>query len=155
MRRKTFTSPLRYSTRSRPCLWQVSSGFCSLSKSCSTAFWSIDPSSCCTTGAGPVFLFEESSVFDVSSVFGGGWLPPHANRSASPRMKVNRSIGLFISTSQQARRNDDALNLARAFVDLGDAGIAIVTLDRELRRVAVATVDLHRLVRDARGHLAR
>ena len=41
----------------------------------------------------------------------------------------------------------EALDLARALVDLGDLGVAVVALDRELLRVAVAAEDLDRLAR--------
>src|SRR3954453_10884808 len=39
----------------------------------------------------------------------------------------------------------EALDLARALVDLGDLGVAVVPLGRELLRVAVAAEDLDRL----------
>src|SRR5438067_5551033 len=41
--------------------------------------------------------------------------------------------------------NHEALDLARALVDLGDLRVAVVALDRELLRVPVAAEDLDRL----------
>src|SRR5687767_15768338 len=41
--------------------------------------------------------------------------------------------------------DDEALDLARPFVDLGDLRVAVVPLDGELLRVAVAAEDLDRL----------
>src|SRR5205823_9411596 len=47
----------------------------------------------------------------------------------------------------------EALDLARPLVDLRDLRVAVVTLDRELLRVAVAAEDLDRLARLAPRHL--
>src|SRR5260370_24929327 len=47
------------------------------------------------------------------------------------------------------------LDLAGALVDLGNTGVAEVALDVVLARVAVAAVDLQRLVGDALRHLGR
>src|ERR1700688_2864022 len=47
------------------------------------------------------------------------------------------------------------LDLAGALVDLGDTGVAEVALDVVLARVAVAAVDLQRLVGDPLRHLGR
>ena len=59
---------------------------------------------------------------------------------------------------QQRAGDDQALDLARALVDLGDLGVAVVALGRELLRVAVAAEDLDRLAgpapRDARRRTA-
>src|SRR5262249_37256482 len=49
----------------------------------------------------------------------------------------------------------EPLDLARALVDLGDLGVAVVALDRELLRVAVAAEDLDRLPGLAARHLRR
>src|SRR5919109_5325225 len=52
-------------------------------------------------------------------------------------------------------RDHEPLDLARPLVDLGDLRVAVVALDRELLRVAVAAEDLDRLARVAAGHLRR
>src|ERR1700679_2269950 len=51
--------------------------------------------------------------------------------------------------------DDQALNLAGALVDFGDAGVAIIAFDGIFAAVTVAAVNLNRLVCDARGHFAR
>src|SRR6266850_6957262 len=56
---------------------------------------------------------------------------------------------------QNPGRDDQTLDFAGAFVDFGDAGIAVVALDGILAAVAVAAVNLNGLVRDARRHFAR
>src|SRR5690606_25712517 len=71
------------------------------------------------------------------------------------RARGSPSTRFSWSSSQHARRDDDALDLARALVDLGDPRVAVVPLDGELGRVPVAAVDLDGLVRDPRGGLAR
>src|SRR5258706_3511458 len=49
-------------------------------------------------------------------------------------------------------RDDQLLDLGRALVDLGDAGVAVVALDREVLEVSRAAVDLHGLARaEVRG----
>src|SRR5262245_30101483 len=47
----------------------------------------------------------------------------------------------------------EPLDLARAFVDLRDLRVAVVALDREFLRVAVAAQDLDRLGRLPSSHL--
>src|SRR5207244_4057976 len=54
---------------------------------------------------------------------------------------------------QQGRSNHEALDLARALVDLGDLRVAEVALDGEVGEVAVAAEDLHRLLGGAVGDL--
>src|SRR6185437_6985396 len=49
--------------------------------------------------------------------------------------------------------DDEPLDLARSLVDLGDLRVAVVALDRELLRVAVAAEDLDRLARLPPRHL--
>src|SRR3989475_5924882 len=56
---------------------------------------------------------------------------------------------------QKFFRDDDSLNLARAFADLGQLRIPQHPFDRVVRDVSVAAVDLDRLVRDEGRHLAR
>src|SRR5439155_17390146 len=57
--------------------------------------------------------------------------------------------------AEDRARDDDALDLARPFVDLGDLRVAVVALDGELLRVAVAAENLDRLRRLAARHLGR
>src|SRR4029453_19008772 len=47
--------------------------------------------------------------------------------------------------AEDRARDHEALDLARALIDLGDLRVAVVPLDRELLRVAVAAEDLDRL----------
>src|SRR5690348_1043769 len=56
---------------------------------------------------------------------------------------------------EDAAGDHEALDLARALVDLGDLRVAVVALERELLRVAVAAEDLDRLRRLAPRHLRR
>src|SRR5580700_4545281 len=56
--------------------------------------------------------------------------------------------------AQNPRGNDQALDFAGAFVDFGDAGVAVVALDGIFAAVAVAAVDLDGFVGDAGGHFA-
>ena len=55
---------------------------------------------------------------------------------------------------EEPGRDDQALDFGGAFVDFGDAGVAVVALDRIFAGVAVAAVDLDGFVGDARGHFA-
>src|SRR5271168_718286 len=57
-------------------------------------------------------------------------------------------------TLQNPGRDYQALDFAGAFVDFGDARVAVVTLDGIFAAVAVAAVDLDGFVGDARGHFA-
>src|SRR5579859_1947889 len=50
--------------------------------------------------------------------------------------------------------DDEALDFGGAFVDFGDAGVAVVALDGIFAGVAVAAVDLDSFVGDAGGHFA-
>src|SRR5216684_5430532 len=51
-------------------------------------------------------------------------------------------------------RDHQPLDLARPFVDRLDAAVAQIPFDRELVDVAIATMDLHRLIAGPVGHLA-
>src|SRR3954466_2928743 len=66
---------------------------------------------------------------------------------------------LLRSGAQERTCDDQALDLARALVDLGDLGVAVVALGREVLGVAVAAEDLDRLTgpvaRDAAGEELR
>src|SRR5262245_54914063 len=65
-------------------------------------------------------------------------------------------VGLVAMTSvllEQRAGDHDALDLARAFVDRGDARVTVVALDGELLGKSVAAVDLDGLVRDPVGGL--
>ena len=55
----------------------------------------------------------------------------------------------------QVARDDEALDLVRALVDLRDLGVAHVLLDRVVLHVAVAAEDLHRVGGDLHGHVGR
>src|SRR3954464_11120392 len=59
------------------------------------------------------------------------------------------------SLLEQGRSDDQALDLAGSFVDLGDLGVPEVPLGGKIRQVAVAAEDLHGLLGDAVGHLGR
>src|SRR4051794_39620348 len=50
--------------------------------------------------------------------------------------------------AEEVARDDQALDLARALVDLGDLRVAVVALGGEVLRVPVAAEDLDRLARD-------
>src|SRR5207302_6230413 len=71
----------------------------------------------------------------------GVWGPPHV-RPAELR-------------AQQLARDDDALDLAGALVDLHDLRVTEEALDGELARVAVAAEDLDRVGRDLHGRVGR
>src|SRR5207249_11430800 len=64
-----------------------------------------------------------------------------------------RGCELAIGMREDAPRDHQPLYLARPLVDLGDLRVAVVPLDRELLRVAVAAEDLDRLARLAASHL--
>ena len=69
---------------------------------------------------------------------------------------VESSAGMWRrrSVAQHVGGDDDALNFAGAFVDFGDARVAVVPLDAVLDGVAVAAEDLDRLVGDTRWRLS-
>src|SRR6185369_10736415 len=76
---------------------------------------------------------------------------------ATDSQRSTRTLGLktltFLRVTRSAQtclvaRNHHALDLARAFIDLGDLRVAEVALERHLFRVPHAAVDLHSLVRD-------
>jgi hypothetical protein len=52
------------------------------------------------------------------------------------------------STLGDLARDNQALDLAGALVDLADADIAVDALDREIGEIAVAAMDLDRVVGD-------
>src|SRR6185503_14634969 len=80
--------------------------------------------------------------------------PARTRRTTSPRRakspRAPRGASISWSTFKHILGDDESLNFARALVDLGDARIAVVALDAELGRVAVAAVDLDGFVCDAR-----
>ena len=59
-----------------------------------------------------------------------------------------------LSLAQQVAGDDDALDFAGAFADLGEAHVAVVAFDRHLGGVAHAAVDLDGLVAGALGDFA-
>src|SRR5436305_5405474 len=68
------------------------------------------------------------------------------------------SCGICASSSgvgQQAPRNDDALNLVGALVDLGDLGVPEVPLHREVLDVAIPAEELDAVGRDLHGRVRR
>ena len=67
---------------------------------------------------------------------GGGRTGRRSRRGSSPHR-----------LAQQRAGDDQPLDLARALVDLGDLGVAVVALGGELLRIAVAAEDLDRLAR--------
>src|SRR4051794_41201703 len=71
-------------------------------------------------------------------------VPPTAIRHV-PASWPPTSSSLTGEISQQATGNHQPLDLAGALVELGDLGVAVVALDGELLRVAVAAEDLDRL----------
>src|SRR6266849_5764772 len=84
-------------------------------------------------------------------------------KSSSARVASNSSPQSSSSTRsgyygrlrlQNPGRDNQALDFAGAFVDFGDAGVAVVALDGILAAVAIAAVNLDGFVRDARGHFA-
>ena len=60
----------------------------------------------------------------------------HAGRGAAPGSRSGSAQAGLVAG------DDQALDLAGAFVDLGDLGVAEIALDRHLLRVAHAAVDL-------------
>src|SRR6185437_2702714 len=69
----------------------------------------------------------------------------HRNRSWTPSL-VGAAPSLPAISTQQLARDDDAHDLVGAFQDLVHAQIAHQLLDAEVLEVAVAAVDLQRLV---------
>ena len=65
-----------------------------------------------------------------------------------PRQRNSITAHCF---TEQGTSDDEPLDLARALVDLGDLGVAVVALRRELLGVAVAAEDLDRLAGLAAG----
>src|SRR6476660_2236589 len=81
-----------------------------------------------------------------------GKAPPARSRAAiaGAWRPARRSIRHL---PQQAARDDEALNLRRAFADLADLRVSHHPLDGIVARVAVATVHLNCLQRRAHGEL--
>src|SRR3954452_22669272 len=65
--------------------------------------------------------------------------------SARSQARPHAGSGLARGVAEQRPRDHEALDLARALVDLGDLRVAVVALGRELLRVAVAAEHLDRL----------
>src|SRR5690606_13800406 len=80
-----------------------------------------------------------------------------ANFRAVSRMAIWSSFSSKFmarpSGTKQGGRDHDALDLARPLVDLRDPRVPIIAFDVVLLRVAVAAVDLDRLVGDPMAHL--
>src|SRR6267378_1458011 len=78
-----------------------------------------------------------------------------APSNSSPQSSSSTRSGYYGRLRlQNPRRDDQTLDFTGAFIDLGDARVAVVALDGILAAVAVAAVNLNGFVRDARGHLA-
>src|SRR5438034_2761044 len=75
------------------------------------------------------------------------------SRTGSSRLRLDGK-GPF-RQSEDGAGDDEPLDLARALVDLRDLRVAVVALDRELLRVAVAAEDLDRLGGLPACHLRR
>src|SRR5260370_31530947 len=71
---------------------------------------------------------------------------PSRDRNAYRKRRLLRT--------QNPGGDNEALDFAGAFVNFGDAGVAVVALYGIFAAVAVATVDLDGFVGDARGHFA-
>jgi hypothetical protein len=67
-------------------------------------------------------------------------------------MRIGQAADHALSPRERAR-DEQPLDLARALVDLRDARVAVVPLDRVVREVAVAAMDLDRLGADPFGEL--
>ena len=59
----------------------------------------------------------------------------------------------FLALAEQVSCHDDALHLVRAFIDLGDLRIAHHAFHRKVLGIAVATEELHGIVRDLHGDI--
>src|SRR4051812_16432940 len=66
----------------------------------------------------------------------------------SPSRSEYRRGNTPLVLGKNVASDHDALDLARAFVDLGDLRITVVALDGELAGIAVAAEHLDRLLRD-------
>src|SRR5439155_1024192 len=91
------------------------------------------------------------------SVRGDRGDPQRAVRKAGGRLRACRGphVQRAALQAQQLARDDDALDLAGALVDLHDLRVAEEALDGELARVAVAAQDLDRVGRDLHGRVGR
>src|SRR5262245_34131236 len=80
-----------------------------------------------------------------------------STRARRPRSVATtpRSISDEGALAGERPADDQLLDLARALVQRGHAGVAQVLADRVLVDVAVAAEDLHRAVRGAHRRLAR
>src|SRR5258705_9254185 len=73
-------------------------------------------------------------------------------RSTVSRIGASKCMRLARDVAEQRARDDESLDLARALVDLGDLGVAVVALGREVAHVAVAAEHLQRLARVVARH---
>src|SRR5437660_8120926 len=71
------------------------------------------------------------------------------------KARISQTFRIFsLLRTQNPGGDNESLDFAGAFVNFGDAGVAVVALDRILAAVAIATMDLDGFVRYARGHFA-
>src|SRR5439155_22064524 len=80
---------------------------------------------------------------------------PTGRRQVNRRPSALRERSLLLPQAEDRTREHEPLDLARPLVDLGDLRVAVVPLDRELLRVAVAAQDLDRLAGLAPRRLGR
>src|SRR5258706_15856558 len=76
-----------------------------------------------------------------------------ARRTMAPAPAVGAIIGG--SLGQHLLGDDELHDLARALVDLGDLGVAVMTLRRKVFEIAVAAEDLHAGARGLHRDAAR
>src|SRR5215218_1591198 len=77
-----------------------------------------------------------------------------APTARNPNARRDR-FGSRAALAEDLARDHQALDLARALVDLRDLRVAVVALERELLRIPVAAEDLDRLRGLAARHLRR
>ena len=85
-------------------------------------------------------------VMGVASL--GGRVPPHAGAAQVPDAPLRLIPHAAV---EQLLRDDQAMDLVRALVDLGPLGVAHQALDRVVARVTRAAVDLDRVGGDLHG----
>src|SRR3990170_5309199 len=91
------------------------------------------------------------SALSSRRVAGGGPSGPGGTPGSPPRVGSagagSRRVSPALAEAEDRARDHEALDLARALVDLRHLRVAVVAFDRELRREAVAAEDLERLSR--------
>src|SRR6266542_2390759 len=125
----------------------------------STFPWSSDPSwpeiarRCLERGA----ACAGASAVRAGAV-GDGSDPPQAAIEREHATNVNRARRagwICFSLPEDVLGDDEALNFTRSLINLRDASVSVVTLDAKLRRITIASMNLDRLVGDARTRFRR